>query len=93
MRSDIRRVTFSLKDIARKRVVTAHSVEQQAAITLLDLEKLPPDLQQKFMSADSCSAVYHACGSCDAAGKPGAWVDFYCGDGGSAPDYSVCEAC
>jgi hypothetical protein len=93
MSSVVRTVTFSLKDSARGLAGAMPDIEQRDAINLLNLQTLVPEIQQKFMAADECTAVYHGCGSCNSDGRQGARVDFYCGSGGSAPDYSVCEAC
>lgn len=44
----------------------------------------------EHLRKDDCSYVYWGCGSC---ADGGARVDAYCGDGGSQPDFSWCEAC
>jgi len=93
MTTATRKVTFSLKRSSDKSLAAPPNTEELAAIALLDVQRLAPELQQRFMTADSCTAVYHACGSCDVHGQTGALVEYYCGSGGSAPDHSVCELC
>lgn len=96
------RVTVDLKSLeaephAPKGLIDAFlaaEVAKELAAFRSSSDKKAQDFVAAAHAAGECTRVYNGCGSCTSCGKElCARVDFYCGSGGSEPDFSICEVC
>lgn len=53
-------------------------------------DSIDEKLRALLTDNDTCTVVYHACGTC---ANGGALVEYFCSSGGSQPDYTDCEGC
>ena len=86
--SEVARVTFRPSMLGNKasRPVddTLGSLIERA------LAGLDEPTRARIGASDQCTVVNHGCGTC---ANGGALVEYFCGSGGSEPDYTRCENC
>jgi hypothetical protein len=88
------KITIDLKALRQK--LTYKSVLSEAEkdlLSLMDAAKSSTDFAGKLSNADECTIVTNACGSCSYGTNQGYLIEYYCGSGGSDPDFARCEAC
>lgn len=87
-------ITINLKALREKITFKAFENEAETDLArLMDPANSNIEFAARLRTADECTIVTHACGSCTYGNNQGYLVEYFCGSGGSDPDFARCEEC